>query len=356
MLPASGPAEYKRLTAELACGQDDRRVHHRWLGVHRRSADRATARRRSLGARPRPLHVGGRARSRARCRACGWRPRGRGRDARRRRGLRARVSRCRDTRGLGEARGLPARQRRGYEQRPAGLRRRGRAAVRPRRHRGGAACRRPARRRRRDGAASARIARALQRHQGARRAGRRGRKPRRVRDGRCASALRMGRRRQDPAAGDGPHGSQRSFRLGRRRPPPHLDHSRREHGRGSRSRRHARAPGQRLLRHRRRACGVSRVCQRTAGDPGRRGSVAQYFDRSRARARDCRGADLGASAPPGPPAADPLRLLGLGAGVHHPDRQGARAARLCAGQASPMASRSYARHRRRRRGRVSSQK
>ena len=81
-------------------------------------------------------------------------------------------------------------------------------------------------------------------------------------------------------------------------------------------------PGQRLLRHRRRAGRVPRVRRPAAGHPGRLRSLAQHPRSGGGRARDRRRGRLARPAAPRPPSADPLRLLGLLAGVHAANRQG----------------------------------
>ena len=63
-------------------------------------------------------------------------------------------------------------------------------------------------------------------------------------------------------------------------------------------------------------------------EPGCAGALAQPPEAARRSPRRRRRGGLAAPAATRPPAADPLRLLGLLAGVHDQDRQGARGARL----------------------------
>ena len=274
------------------------------------------------------------------------RPRRPRRDARRRRGLRARLPRRRDARRLGHARGVRARQRRGHARTCCGRAPRpacgasSTSAPRPRCSPG-----EPLVERRRDRAAAAGLAGALQLDQGARRAGCAGRQPRRLRDGRRAAAVRLGRRRHDAAAGDGRDGAQRALRLDRRRPPPDLDHARRQHRRGPGARRRARArratSTSSPTASRSSSASSSPSCSPRRASRRRRAAFPLAVASALARAGE---ASWRRAAAPGPPAADPLRLLGLLAGVHDPHRQGrASSSATSPSRASPRASLSCAR-------------
>ena len=185
-------------------------------------------------------------------------------------GCASRLPPRREARRVGAVGGLRARQRRGHPQRARGLRRGGRAAIRPLRHRGGADGRRAAGPRRRDGAAAARLAGALSGDQGAGRAGRARRQPRRLRDRGAATALRLGQGRHDAAAGDGEDGRGRQIRLGRRRPQRHRHRPCRQRRRGPGSGRREGQAGRGLLHHRRQARRLPRLHHGAARDPGRR--------------------------------------------------------------------------------------